>query len=50
MSEVRRVLISHRYNIIATTKTGDQNNVIMIGAHSDSVNAGGQAYKDKNSE
>lgn len=28
------------YNVIAQTKGGDQNNVILAGAHSDSVRAG----------
>lgn len=28
------------YNIIAETKTGDHNNVITVGAHTDSVTAG----------
>lgn len=28
------------YNIIADTRTGDENNVVMLGAHSDSVTAG----------
>ena len=29
-----------RYNVLAQTKGGDQNSVVMLGAHSDSVDAG----------
>jgi acetylornithine deacetylase/succinyl-diaminopimelate desuccinylase-like protein len=29
-----------RYNVIAQTKGGDQNNVLLAGAHTDSVKAG----------
>lgn len=32
--------VASRYNVIAETKTGDHNNVLMLGAHTDSVEAG----------
>jgi aminopeptidase Y len=32
--------IATTYNVIAESKTGDPNNVVMVGAHLDSVNAG----------
>ncbi|PFH47523.1 hypothetical protein AMATHDRAFT_67605 [Amanita thiersii Skay4041] len=36
------VINEKRYtsNVLATTKTGDQTNVVMVGGHTDSVNAG----------
>jgi Zn-dependent M28 family amino/carboxypeptidase len=36
------VLSEQRYssNVVATSKTGDQNNVVFIGSHLDSVSAG----------
>ncbi|KAK0105025.1 hypothetical protein ONS96_004430 [Cadophora gregata f. sp. sojae] len=34
------VTVENTYNVIAETKGGDHNNVIMVGAHTDSVQAG----------